>query len=68
LPVPIHFTRVGLEANFPSFEASELLDWLNTPTPAEVEELIRKGLGKTVLDQLKCPKTRRPYNILEQLI
>lgn len=68
LPVPIHFTRIGLEANFPSLETYELLNWLNTPTPSEAENLIRKGLSKTILDRLKCPNTRRPYEFLEKLI
>lgn len=68
LPMPIYFTRLGLEANFPAFEPVDILPWLNTPTPVEAESLIRKGLAKTILERLKCPETRRPYDILEQLL
>lgn len=68
LPFPLHFTRVGMELAIPPTETDHFLTWLNTPFPSEAEQLIQKGLRKTVFDDLKCRMTRKPHEILRHLI
>lgn len=68
LPFPIYMTRVGMEVTLPSAEASQQLNWLNTPFPTEAETLIQKGLRRKLFDTLKDRKTRRGFESLNQLI
>lgn len=68
LAFPIHFTRVGMELNLPISDFSEFIGWLNRPFPAEAEKLLRKNLWKPVFGELLCRKTRRPMELLEQLV
>lgn len=68
LPFPIHFTRTGMELSLPAIESFDLLDWLNTPFPKEAEELIRQGLRKRAFDTIMNRKTRRPLDLLNQLL
>ncbi len=66
LPFPIYLTRVGME--LPSIEPSEQLDWLNTSFPEEAENWIRKGLRKKAFEAIIDRETRRPVELLNQLI
>lgn len=68
LPFPIHLTRMGLELNLPSMEASQQLDWLNMPFPAEAESLIQQGLKKKLFGSITDRKTRRPFELLKCLV
>jgi putative transposase len=68
LPFPICQTRNGLEVNLPAIEAQQQLEWLNRAFPNEADALIRKGLRKRTFDTILDRKTRRPVQLLSQLI
>jgi putative transposase len=68
LPFPIHYTRVGMELAFPNPEEPKLLDWLNTPFPKEAETLIKKGLRRSLFQDVIDPNTRLPSSLLSALI
>jgi putative transposase len=68
LPIPLHYTRTAMELAFPTIEADEQLPWLNRPFPNEAEEMIRKGLRKRVFETIMDRDTRRPVEVLDQLL
>lgn len=68
LPFPIHFTRVGMEINLPSGEPHQQLEWLNQPFPNEAERLIKKGLRKRIFETMLDRKSRKPIELLNELI
>lgn len=68
LPVPICYTRVGMEISLPVEEGDRQLNWLNTPFPIEAEALIQRGLRKRLFDVMLDRKTRRPLELLSELI
>jgi REP element-mobilizing transposase RayT len=67
-PFPLYFTRVAMELVLPSCESAEQLEWLNRPFPKEAEEMIQKGLRNRVFDRIMDRDTRRPVELLDQLL
>ena len=57
-----------MELSLPSLEPGEQLDWLNRPFPGEAESLIQRALRKRSLEVILDRKTRRPLELLNQLI
>ena len=68
LPFPINFTRVGMEISLPATDNLQQLGWLNNPFPKEAETLIQRGLRRKLFEAIMDRKTRRPFELLNQLI
>jgi REP element-mobilizing transposase RayT len=68
LPIPIHFTRPGMELGLPLEPASLMLDWLNQPFPSKAERAIQKGLRRKRFERILDRRHRRPIPELEQLL
>jgi len=68
LPFPLHYTRVAMDLALPSVESQAQLEWLNLPFPKEAEALIQKGLRKRVFETIMDRDTRRPIEVLDQLL
>jgi len=69
LPFPLHYTRCGLETAIPDpHHVFSWLEWLNRAFPAEAEELIREAMKKREINELKSPTSRRPIELLKNLL
>jgi hypothetical protein len=57
-----------MELALPAVEAYPQLEWLNRPFPKEAEALIQKGLRKRVFETVLDRETRRPVELLNELL
>ncbi len=68
LPIPIHYTRPGMELGLPLDRACEFLNWLNRPFPSEAEKLIGEGLKRKRFDAGVKRSSRRKLRILDDAL
>ena len=68
-PLPLSYTRLGLELNLPEHEnCSSWLEWLNTPFPQEAEKLIKKALSRRELKPIIERSKRKPVDQLAHFL